>query len=302
MASLLSRNAISPWIEMGAYEALWAEFGTWFKSLAQKFRAHPGALPSDFVPEERANEFSHRALELLKRGGVERFGIRINGAGGYPSRLREAEYPVEVLYYQGCWDLAETRSIAVVGTRKPSDGGRARAVTLTRALARDGFTIISGLATGIDTVVHTTALRSGAPTIAVIGTPLSEHYPLDNAELQRLIARDHLLISQVPVCRYANQTYHLNRRFFPERNITMSALSEATVIVEASDTSGTLTQARAALKQKRKLFILESCFHVPGLKWPWLYQQRGAIRVKDYGEIQQHLGQVPRYSQQADTA
>jgi DNA processing protein len=107
------------------------------------------------------------------------------------------------------------------------------------------------------------------------------------------VAREYLLISQVPVCRYTEQHYKINSRFFPERNITMSALSEATIIVEAGDTSGTLTQARAALKQNRKLFILDSCFNVPGLKWPHTYLQKGAIRIRDYEEIKFHLGEVP---------
>ena len=70
----------------------------------------------------------------------------------------------------------------------------------------------------------------------------------------------------------------------------MSALTEATIIVEASDTSGTLIQARAALKQNRKLFILDNCFHVAGLKWPHTYATKGAIRVKDFDEIKNHLG------------
>ncbi|MCR9091147.1 MAG: DNA-protecting protein DprA, partial [Proteobacteria bacterium] len=74
------------------------------------------------------------------------------------------------------------------------------------------------------------------------------------------------------------------------RNVTMSALTEATVIVEASDTSGTLIQARAALQQGRKLFILESCFNRPGLKWPHTYEKRGAIRVRDIEDIRLHLG------------
>jgi DNA processing protein len=85
----------------------------------------------------------------------------------------------------------------------------------------------------------------------VIGTPLSRVYPKDNAELQRKIAREFLLISQVPVKRYERQDYRRNRLFFPERNITMSALTEATIIVEAGETSGTLIQARAALNQGR---------------------------------------------------
>ena len=195
-----------------------------------------------------------------------------------------------MLYYQGYWDLIATRGVAVVGTRKPSDEGIRRARKLARALAKDGFTVVSGLAEGIDTAAHNAAIEAGAPTIGVIGTPLSKYYPKQNLCLQQIIAKDHLLISQVPVCRYTDQHYKMNSRFFPERNITMSALSEATIIVEAGETSGTLTQARAALKQGRKLFILDSCFNVPGLRWPNVYLQKGAIRIKDYEEIRSHLG------------
>lgn len=292
--SLALTRSISPWLEMGAYEALWADFGTWFKSLAEKFSANPGSLPSDFVADrDHAYAFSERAARLLEKGGVKRFGIRIHGAGDYPARLRDAEYPLEVLYYQGWWDLIATRGVAIVGTRKPSDDGIRRAQKLAKCLVNDGFTVISGLAEGVDTAAHTAAIEAGGKTIAVIGTPLSKVYPKENRCLQQLIAKEYLLISQVPVCRYAEQHYKLNSRFFPERNVTMSALSEATIIVEAGDTSGTLTQARAALKQNRKLFILDSCFNVPGLKWPHTYAERGAIRVKEYEEIQHHLGEVP---------
>jgi DNA processing protein len=291
--SLALTRPISPWLEMGAYEALWADFGTWFKSLAEKFSANPGSLPSDFVADRgHAYAFSERAAKLLENGGVKRFGIRIHGAGDYPARLRDAEYPLEVLYYQGWWDLIATRGVAIVGTRKPSDDGIRRTRKLAKCLVNDGFTVISGLAEGVDTAAHTAAIEAGGRTIAVIGTPLSKVYPKENRCLQQLIAREYLLISQVPVCRYSQQHYKINSRFFPERNITMSALSEATVIVEAGDTSGTLTQARAALKQKRKLFILDSCFNVPGLKWPHTYLEKGAIRVRDYKEIQFHLGEV----------
>jgi DNA processing protein len=296
MSSLSLARPISPRLEMGAYEALWSDFGSWFKSLAEKFRQNPGSIPSDFVPDrQRAYEFSDRALMILRKGGVEKFGVRINGAGDYPVRLRDAEYPVEMFYYQGWWDLIETRCVAVVGTRKPSRNAQKRARQLVEYLAEDGFTIVSGLATGIDTIAHETAIRLNAPTIAVIGTPLSKCYPRENCALQKIIATEHLLISQVPVCRYVDQHYSLNSRFFPERNITMSALTEATIIVEAGETSGTLTQARAALRQKRKLFILDSCFRTQGLKWPHRYMERGAIRVRDFDEIRKHLG-VPAHT------
>jgi DNA processing protein len=300
-SSLALNRPISPWLEMGAYEALWSELGTWFKSIADKFREHPGAVPSDFVPDKRvAHTFSERAFALLQGGGVKRFGVRIHGAGDYPLQLRIADHPVEVLYYQGWWDLIGSRCVAVVGTRKPTDLAISQTKELVRVLARDGFTIVSGLAAGIDTVAHETAIALNSPTIAVIGTPLSGAYPRGNAPLQQKIATDHLVISQVPVCRYTDQNFRLNSRFFPERNITMSALTEATIIVEAGDTSGTLVQARAALKQGRKLFILENCFKVKGLKWPYSYLERGAIRVKDLDEIRSALA-IPTNPGQAPT-
>jgi DNA processing protein len=135
-------------------------------------------------------------LEILHRASIGRFGVRVHGAGEDPERLRQAEHPVELLYFQGWWDLVESRGVAVVGTREPSDDGIRRAEKLVRNLVRDGFTIVSGLAKGIDTTAHETAIREGGLTIAVIGTPLSRVYPIDNRDLQERIARDYLLISQ----------------------------------------------------------------------------------------------------------
>jgi DNA processing protein len=124
----------------------------------------------------------------------------------------------------------------------------------------------------------------------VIGTPLSLRYPKENAELQDRIAKEHLLISQVPIVRYQQgKNPTANRFFFVERNVTMSALTLATIIIEAGETSGTLVQARHALKQGKKLFILESNFKNPALTWPAKFEQQGAIRVRDYEDIQEHL-------------
>ncbi len=89
--------------------------------------------------------------------------------------------------------------------------------------------------------------------------------------------------------RYESQDYRLNRLFFPERNIVMAALTQATVIVEAGQTSGTLVQARAALKQGRKVFILDSCFRDPDLSWPERLASKGAIRVFQYDDIRSAL-------------
>lgn len=287
--SNFERNVISPMRELGAYEALWTEAKASFKTLSDKFAEHPGAVPSDFVPPSKAKEYADTVESKFRSAKIERFGVRVHGAGDYPEKLRDAANPIELLYYQGDWGLVESRCVAVVGTRNPTDEGMARTRLLVRKLVKDGYTIVSGLAKGVDTVAHETALAEGGKTIAVIGTPLSHTYPNDNTELQQRIAKDFLVISQVPVLRWEAQDYRRNRGFFPERNVTMSALTEATVIVEAGETSGTLIQARAALKQRRLLFILESCFLNKALTWPQRFADQGAIRVKDYNDVKQHL-------------
>jgi DNA processing protein len=282
----LAEKPINTRAEMGAYEFLWQQPNSSTKRLAELFESNPGRLPSDLVDDQDAERAADEVMAHFSRKGIKRFGIRINGAKDYPPRLREASEPVELLYFLGSWELAEApRRIAVVGTRNVSAEGAARTRKLVRALVEHDFTIVSGLAQGVDTIAHMTAIENGGRTIAVIGTPISEVYPRENASLQRRIAEEYLLVSQVPVLRYARQAPKWNRLFFPERNKTMSALTQGTVIVEAGETSGTLIQAQAALKQGRKLFILESNFHNPDIKWPAKYEKLGAIRVRDFDDI-----------------
>lgn len=282
-------EALSPYREMAAYEALWKHEGASFKTIADKFRSTPEAVPSELVSPDEINDYIGIIEDIRRQFRVDRFGVRVRGLDEYPQRLRDARNPVEVLYYQGYWELVNTPCVAVVGSRKPSEDGLNRARRLAHLLVQDGYTVVSGLAEGIDTAAHTQAIRSGGNTIAVIGTPLSHVYPKSNAALQAQIRDDFLLISQVPFKRYLDQDYRVNRGFFPERNITMSALTLATVIVEASDTSGTLFQARAALAQGRKLFILDNCFKNTNITWPEKYAKQGAIRVTDYDDIREHL-------------
>ncbi|HEJ2269662.1 TPA: DNA-protecting protein DprA [Pseudomonas aeruginosa] len=286
----LANKPVNTRAEIGAYEHLWQQPNSSTKKLAKLFEAHPGSLPSDLVDHAIAEQTASEVVKQLAVSGIKRFGVRINGTHDYPLRLRDAVEPVEILYYLGSWELAEApRRIAVVGTRKVSPEGAARTRKLVRALVENDFTVVSGLAQGVDTIAHQTAIEHGGRTIAVIGTPISEVYPKENADLQRRIAEEFLLVSQVPILRYMSQTWKGNRYFFPERNKTMSALSEATVIVEASETSGTLIQAQAALKQGRKLFILESNFKNPAITWPARFEKLGAIRVREFDDIQREL-------------
>jgi len=277
---------ISPLLEMGAYEHLWLQPKVSFKRIAELFRERPGAIPSDFVDHQIARSTADEALAVIRESGIGSFGVRVHGASQYPDKLRDAREPVELLYFQGAWELTESpKAVAVVGSRKPSPEGQYSARELVKHLVFHGYTVVSGLAAGIDTVAHTTAIECGGATIAVIGTPITDNYPKSNTALQRKIAAEHLLVSQVPILRYRQQNWRTNRFFFPERNKTMSALTQATIIVEASETSGTLVQARAALQQGRKLFILDRCFRNPDITWPRYYEERGAIRVKSMDDI-----------------
>jgi DNA processing protein len=132
---------------------------------------------------------------------------------------------------------------------------------------------VSGLAKGVDTAALSSAIASGGRTVAVIGTPLQKAYPIENAELQAEIAEHHLLISPFA------EGEAVFRGNFPKRNRVMALLSDATVIVEASDTSGTLHQAAECIQRGRWLFILKSVVEDPRISWPqrFLKEERTVI-------------------------
>ena len=286
---VFARAPVSPVIELGAYEELWAKEGQTFKTLAELFRGSANDLPSSFVDPDTAHARAVEVLRIMREKGIDDAGFIVHGTIDYPEALRDARYPVQFLYYRGNLDLLSMPArVAVVGTREASEDGIKRARKLAQQLVADDVVVVSGLARGIDTAAHMAAIEAGGQTIGVIGTPITEAYPKENAELQERIAREYLLVSQVPVIRYARQTPYWNKLFFPERNVTMAALTQATIIVEAGETSGTLTQARAAIEQGRKVFILESCFQ-RRMKWPERLQAQGAIRVSEYDEIRSRL-------------
>ena len=189
---------ISPLIELGAYETLWLQKGASFKNIAERFAKDPSALPSDLVTPEEARKNAHEVLTRFKKAEINQFGVRIHRAGDYPKRLRDATYPVEMLYYQGNWEIADNRkSLAIVGSRQASEIGIKRAAKLARELVGNKFTVVSGLAKGIDVSAHRSAIENGGTTIAVIGTPLDSYYPREHKDLQRYIATNHLLTEKI---------------------------------------------------------------------------------------------------------
>lgn len=273
---------------MCAYEALWDTPESTVKRVTEKFSGNE-YTPSKLISDDKISEYERRILEFFNRKNFQNFSVILKNFAEYPSRLLDAKYPPEILYYQGNWDLINSKSVAVIGSRKASTEGLKRTRKIVKHLVEDGYTIISGLASGIDTMAHQSALEFGGKTIAVIGTPLTHCYPKDNKDLQSLISKEFLLISQVPFIKYTNQDFRANRYFFPERNAVMSAISLGSIIIEAGETSGTLTQARAAIQQGRKLFILENNFNNKNLSWPSNYLSKGAVRVKEYSDVSNAL-------------
>lgn len=158
--------------------------------------------------------------------------------------------------------LRRAPRIAIVGSRRASLEGRRRAMRLARVLADQGAIVVSGLAEGIDEAAHRAAMDRGGRTIAVIGTPLSRAYPSTHRELQEQIAREHLLVSQF------EEGTKTERYHFVLRNRTMALISHATVIVEAGETSGTLSQGREALRLGRALYLMRAVVENTDLSWP----------------------------------
>lgn len=167
----------------------------------------------------------------------------------YPENLRAVHDRPPLLFVAGELVAADARAVAVVGSRSPSVVGTEVARALAVDLVDAGYTVVSGLATGIDTAAHTAALGAGGRTVAVVGTGLRRCYPPQNANLARQIAGRCALVSRF--WPDAPPT----RRTFPMRNAVMSGMTLGTVIVEATQTSGTRVQARLALAQGRPVFL-----------------------------------------------
>ena len=211
--------------------------------------------------------------------------------------ILDADYPPQLLgihqrppfvMWRGRPLATDSSGVAIVGTRRASPSGLARARTLAHGLAERGVTIVSGLAEGIDTAAHLSALEAHGRTVAVIGTGLRRAYPHENTGLQERIAHEGLVLSQFLPDAPPTRTS------FPMRNAVMSGYAAATVVVEASWKSGARMQARLALEHGRTLFLLESLLEHD---WAREYASRpGAIVVDTVDDVERQLA---RATQQA---
>ncbi|HEX3800706.1 MAG TPA: DNA-processing protein DprA [Verrucomicrobiae bacterium] len=188
----------------------------------------------------------------------------------------EQKYAPQMLFVVGRRDILNNRPrVSIVGSRKASAEGIQRARKLAKLVVQQGGLVVSGLAAGIDTAAHTSAINSNGFTAAVIGTPLSKSYPRENTELQALIQREHLCVSQFP------EGYPTQPKNFPIRNRTMALISDATVIIEAGEKSGAISQGWEALRLGRGLFISKAVVDNRSLTWPDEMLAHGAEVLSD---------------------
>lgn len=187
----------------------------------------------------------------------------------YPGQLRGIREMPPILFTRGVRQ-PDTRAIAVVGTRKPSDRGLRIARDVATRLAERAVTVVSGLAKGIDTAAHEAALTGGGRTVAVIGTGIRRHYPAENRVLQDHIARVGLVVSQFwPDAAPTKWS-------FPMRNAVMSGYAAATLVVEAGPHSGARIQARLALQHGRPVVLTDQ---VMRQDWGKEFAQRPGVTV-----------------------
>lgn len=215
-----------------------------------------------------------RAMRDVSDWRLRDYDIRTILDPTYPESLRDVFDRPPLLFVLGKWvEDVDSRSVAVVGTRRATKEGRTRTNRLSRELVKAGYTILSGLAIGIDRAAHEAALKAGGRTVAVMGTGLDYRYPASNRQLaERIVEAGGALISQF----FPHQ--HPTRWTFPMRNVVMSGLSLATVVVEAAWTSGARMQARVALQHGRTVFLLRSL--VARHEWAKKYVTEGAYGMK----------------------
>lgn len=220
-------------------------------------RVAAGELPADngrpVLAKPSESDLRRAEIEVAE-WEREGYDVRTVLDPGYPGNLQAIFDKPPLVFIAGTWDERRDQfSVAVVGTRRPSDRGIDDAAELARELVAQKITVISGLAAGIDTAAHSSALDSGGRTVAVMGTGINRRYPRANAALaERILHANGALVTQ-----FFPDDGPLGWHF-PKRNVVMSGLSLATVVVEAAETSGARTQARAALRHGRSVFLCRS--------------------------------------------
>ena len=218
--------------------------------------------------------------ERLARLGIDAFTIR---DPGYPRLLSEVyEYP-PVLYVKGCLEPDDERAVTIVGTRKTTAYGREVAHRIAWDLAKNGVTIVSGLARGIDGTAHRAALDAGGRTVAVLANGLDTIYPPEHANMAREITRNGALVSEHP------PGVRPEAKNFPRRNRLLSGLTPGTLVVEAGEGSGALWTVRHATDQNREVMAVPGSILSPASRESNKLIRDGARMVLGYADVLEEL-------------
>ncbi|HBM4073289.1 TPA: DNA-protecting protein DprA [Listeria innocua] len=204
----------------------------------------------------------------------------------YPELLKEIYEAPPLLFYKGKLDLLKKQAIAIVGTRRMSEYGRKACTSLAAELSNHGFTIVSGLALGIDAEAHKASLRNSGATIAVLGSGVNKIYPRSNELLAKEVIAQGLLLSEYLPNEEARRWY------FPERNRIISGLALGTVIVEAAERSGSLITADFALEQNRQVFAVPGNIYIDTWRGTNRLIQEGAKLVLNANNIIEEFFQI----------
>lgn len=240
------------------------------------------------ILEQELGLLSYEALanaeQDIERWRARGFEVLAFSDPAYPENLRVVENRPPLLFVQGQLSAADRRAVSVIGTREPSASGRELARATAGVLAAAGFTVVSGLAAGIDAEAHRAVLdlqgrerAKPARTLAVLGTGLGQVYPSEHAPLQAEVASCGALVSHLWPDAPPTRTS------FPARNAVMSGLTLGSVIIEAGEHSGTRVQARHALAQGRVVVLLP-----PAMRCEWaqeLAEQSGVVVVEEAADV-----------------
>ncbi|MFN8639063.1 MAG: DNA-processing protein DprA [Dehalococcoidia bacterium] len=259
-----------------------------FPSMRHAWEASRGDLQAAGLDErtagavvlERGRTSPEAELERLARAGVQAIA---RPQAAYPSLLREIDDAPPVIYVRGALTPEDEWGIAVVGTRRATAYGRQAAGELSRGLAAHGITLVSGLARGIDTIAHRTALDTGGRTVAVLASGLDTIYPPENAGLAREIVESGALVTDYPLGTKPRA------EFFPRRNRIMSGLALGTLIIEGDLKSGSMITARTAGDQNREVFAVPGSIFSPQSRGPLALIKDGATPICTAEEILEAL-------------
>jgi DNA processing protein len=297
----------APWLAFGRIKGLG---GVGFKRLAACFSDPTQAFFASRAELEQLEGLHRDVIEALANfsdwSEIDDELRRTREAGvtivpfndpSYPARLRMIADPPPVLYIKGAMRAEDDRAVAIVGSRSASDYGRRVARDLARGLAGVGFTVVSGMARGIDGTAHEYTLQAGGRTIAVLGSGVDRPYPPEHERLYRRISEQGAVISELPV---ETRPMAFN---FPARNRLISGLSLGVVVVEATEKSGSLITAALALEQGREVFAVPGEVGASRSRGAHRLIRQGAKLVENVDDIIEEIApQLVRRGGTAETA